>query len=210
MRGKTIHGYPLLDVDTANDNLPPGGTAIGVPEAPSTGNISNTNYVSWGLYWSPDGQWMAMLGPQESRGCGGGIEPGGHLVLLKTDATDARIYHRWAPDQTWVSSMQERSRPVRWARTPNGTRHKDEMQELAVTYIRPAANEDWQQLGNPIRKLTWSPDSKYLAFWARRQDAGAWIVNFAIMRIADGRFVRVDLNGEIRKKLQTCEEVPVE
>ena len=25
-----------------------------------------------------------------------------------------------------------------------------------------------------------------------------------------GRFVRVDLNGEIRKKLQTCEEVPVE
>jgi len=192
VRGNTIHGYPLLDVDKANEELPPGGIAIQVPEDPSTGSTSNTNYVSWGLYWSPDGEWIAMLGPQERQGWGGGIEPGGHIVLLKADATDARVYHRWAPDQTWVSTMQARSQPVRWARTPNGTRHKDEMQELAVQYVCAAANEAWQQIGNPMGKLTWSPDSKYLACWARRQEAGAWIVNFAVMRIADGRFVRVN------------------
>jgi hypothetical protein len=192
VRGNTIHGYPLLDVDKANEDLPPGGIAIQVPEDPSTGSTSNTNYESWGLYWSPDGKWIAMLGPQERQGWGGGIQPGGHIVLLKADATDARVYHRWAPDETWVTSMQARSRPVRWARTPNGTRHKDEMQELLVQYLCPAANEDWQRIGNPTGKLTWSPDSKYLAFWARRQEQGAWIVNFAVMRIADGRFVRVD------------------
>jgi hypothetical protein len=192
VRGKVIHGYPLLDVDKANEDVPPGGIALQIPEDPSLGNTSNTNYVSWGLYWSPDGECIAMLGPQERRGWGGGIEPGGHIVLLRTDATDARIYHRWAPDQTWVDSMQDRSRPVRWARTPNGTRHKDEMQEIAVRYICPAADDAWKQIGNPIRKLTWSPDSKYLACWARRQVESAWIVNFVIMRISDGRFVRVD------------------
>jgi hypothetical protein len=46
---------PLLDVDKANEDLPPGGIAIQVPEDPSTGKTSNTNEVSWGLCWPPDG-----------------------------------------------------------------------------------------------------------------------------------------------------------
>ncbi|MBN1918082.1 MAG: hypothetical protein JW889_09250 [Verrucomicrobia bacterium] len=192
VRGNAIHGYPLLDVDKANEDLPPGGIAIQVPEDPSTGSTSNTNYMSWGLYWSPDGAWIAMLGPQERQGWGGGIEPSGHIVLLKADASDARVYHRWAPDKTWVSTMQERSRPVRVARTPNGTRHRDEMEGLTVQYVCPAANENWQQIGNPLGTLTWSPDSKYISCWVRRQVENAWVVNFAIMRVADGRFVRVD------------------
>jgi len=190
-KGDNVHSYRLLDTEKVNEELPPSGIAVQIPENPSSGNLSNTNYRAWGLYWSPDGEWVVMLGPQADRRRTG-VEPGGHIVMIRADGGEARIYHRWASDETWRGKFQSEPRPTLLARTPNATRHRDEMEELPVQYLCPAVNADWQKLGYPLMPLTWSPDSKHLAFWLRRREADAWVVHFGIMCVSDGHFVRVD------------------